>query len=184
MDVDEYLAIVQDHLKATLQEAQAKSTAEAQRQKQYYNWKIGVIGLKPGNLVLVKADAFQGKRKIMDRREDRPHKVVCQITTNIPSYKVKDQQANSCILHHNWLLLMASEAGTPLCKGVCQVWDRCTSPTPVTPTPRGSDIKTTPQEDDGLAITQHKARKTSLEWINRKLQLLPQMSARASIKDG
>ena len=44
--------------------------ADAQRQKQYYNWKIGAIGLKPGNLVLVKADAFQGKRKIKDRWEE------------------------------------------------------------------------------------------------------------------
>ena len=37
--------------------------AEAQKQKWHYDWKIGAIGLKPGNLVLVKADAFHGKRK-------------------------------------------------------------------------------------------------------------------------
>ena len=73
-------------MRATLQEAQIQSTAEAQRQKQYYDWKIGTIGLKPGNLVLVKADAFQGKRKIKDRWEDKPHKVVHQIITDIPSY--------------------------------------------------------------------------------------------------
>ena len=40
---------------------------EAQQQKWYYNRKIGATDLKPGNLVLVKADAFQGKRKIKDR---------------------------------------------------------------------------------------------------------------------
>ena len=50
--VDEY------QLRAALQEAKAQSTAEAQRQKQYYDQKIGAIGLKPGNLVIVKADAF------------------------------------------------------------------------------------------------------------------------------
>ena len=61
--VDEYIATVQDHLKAALQEAQAQSMAEAQRQEQYYDWKIGTVGLKPGDLILVKADAFQGKRK-------------------------------------------------------------------------------------------------------------------------
>ena len=49
------------------------------------------IGLKPGDLVLVKADAFQGKRKIKDRWEDKPHEVVHQIVTDIPSYEVKDQ---------------------------------------------------------------------------------------------
>ena len=90
----------------------------------------------------------------------------------------------SCILYHNQLLLVASEAGIPLCVGVHQVWDRCTSPTPVKPTPWGSDSKTTPQEDDGLAITQHQPRKTSLGWINGKLWLLPWTSAGASYEDG
>ena len=56
--VNEYIATVRDHLKTAL------STAEAQRQRWYYDWKIGTIGLKPSNLILVKADASQGKRNI------------------------------------------------------------------------------------------------------------------------
>ena len=104
----------------------------------------------------------------MDRWEDKPHKVVCQIATDIPLYEVQDQQGNSHILHHNSLLLVASEVCIPLHVGVCQVWDRCTSPTPGKPTPKGSDSKTLPQEDNGLAITQHQARKTPLGW-NGKL---------------
>ena len=83
------------------------------------------------------------------------------------------------VLHHNWLLLVASETGIPF-----QVQDRWSSPTPVKPTPRGSDSKTTSQEDDGLVITQHQARKTSLGWINRKLWLILWMSAGASTEDG
>ena len=129
--------------------------AEAQRQKWYYDQKIATIGLKLGDLVLVKADAFQGKRKIMDRWEDKPHEVVCQIATDLPLYEVKDQHGNSCILHCNWLLLIASEAGIPLHVGICQVWDRCTIPIPVKSTPKGGDRKTMLQEDDGLVITQH-----------------------------
>ena len=158
--------------------------AEAQRQKWYYDWKIGAIGLKPGNLILVKADAFHGKRKIKDRWEDKPHEVVCQIVTYIPSYEVKDQHGNSHILHCNKLLLIASEAGVPLHVGVFQAWDGCTTPTPVKPTPKGSDSKTMPQEDDGLVITQHQARMTSLGCINGKLWLLPWTSARMSTEDG
>ena len=50
--------------------------AEAQWQKWYYDWKIGTMDLKPGDLVLVKADAFQRKRKIKDRWEDKPYEVV------------------------------------------------------------------------------------------------------------
>ena len=57
-------------------------------------------------------------------------------------------------------------------------------PNPVKPTPGGSDSKTMPQEDNGLVITQHQGRKTSLGWINRKLWLLPWMSTGASTEDG
>ena len=112
--VNESIATVRDHLRTALQKAQAQSMAEAQRQKGDYDWKIGTIGLKSGDLVLVKTDAFQGKRKIKDRWDDKPHEVVHQIVTDVPSYEVKDQHGNSCILHQNWLLLIVSEAGIPL----------------------------------------------------------------------
>ena len=60
-----------------------------------------------------------------------------------------------------------SEPGIPLCVGLCQVWDGCTSPTLVKPTPRGSDSNTMPQEDDGLVITQYQTRKTS-PWVDQQ----------------
>ena len=76
------------------------------------------MDLKPGDLVLVKTDTFQGKRKIKDRWEDKPHELVHQIMTDIPSYEVMDKHGQSHILHHNRLLLIASETGIPLCVGV------------------------------------------------------------------
>ena len=60
--VDKYVASIQDRLRTALWEAQAQSMAEACQQKWYYDRKIGTVNLKPGNLVLVKADAFKGKR--------------------------------------------------------------------------------------------------------------------------
>ena len=171
--VDEYVASVWDQLRTTLQETQAQSMAEARRQKRYYDKKIGAVNLKPGNLVLVKADAFKGKRKIRDRWEEETCEVVHQIMTDVPSYKVMDQCRWSCILHWNWLLLVASEVGIPLCIGVHHAWDRCTSPTPCKPTSKGSEDMMTPQENSGWAVTQHSASKTSLGWINGKLWLLP-----------
>ena len=105
--------------------------AEAQWQKWYYDQKIGAMDLKPGNMVLVKANTFKGKRKIKDRWEDEMCNVVHQIMTAIPSYEVMEQHRQSCILHQNWLLLISSVTGIPLCVGVCQAWDWCTSPTPI-----------------------------------------------------
>ena len=105
---------------------QAQSATKAHRQKWYYDQKIGAVNLKPGDLVLVNADTCRGKRKIQDRWEDGTYKVVHQIVTGIPAYKVKDQHRRSCTLQWNCLLVV-SEVGIPLCIGICHAWDRCTS---------------------------------------------------------
>ena len=97
--VDVYLASVRDRLRSALQEAQAQSTAEACQQKLYYDRKIGVVNLKPGDLVLVKADAWKGKRKINDRWEEETWEVVHQIAADIPSYEVTNQHGWSRVLH-------------------------------------------------------------------------------------
>ena len=73
--------------------------AEACQQNWYYDRKIGMVNLKPDNLVLVKADAFKEKRKINDRWEEDTWDVVCQIPTDVPSYEVMNQHGKSCVLH-------------------------------------------------------------------------------------
>ena len=62
-------------MRSTLQEVQAQPTMEACQQKWHYNRKIGAVNLKPGDLVLVKADAWKGKRKIKDRWDEETWKV-------------------------------------------------------------------------------------------------------------
>ena len=99
--VDMYVASIQDRLKTTLQEAQAQSMAEACRQKWYYDRKIGTVNLKLGDLVLVKADAWEGKRKIKNRWEEETWEVVHQITADVPSYEVMNQHGKSRVLHQN-----------------------------------------------------------------------------------
>ena len=89
--VDVYIASVRDRLRTTLWKVQAQSTAEACQQKWYYDRKIGTVNLKPGDLVLVKMDAWKGKRKIKDRWEEETWEVVHQITGDVPSYEVINQ---------------------------------------------------------------------------------------------
>ena len=142
------------------------------------------MNLKPGDLVLVKADAWKGKRKIKNRWEEETWEVVHQIAADIPSYKVMNQQGWSPVLHQNRLLLIASEVGIPLCIGSHHTWDRCTSPTPHKTTSVRGDEKRMPQEKNGKAVTQQPTSKASLGWKNGKLQLIPWMSNTASTKDG
>ena len=141
------------------------------------------MDLKPGDLVLVKADAFKGKRKIRHRWEDEAWEVVCQITTDVPSYKVTDQHGQSCILHQNWLLLITSEVGIPLCMGICHAWTDVPAP------PHASQLSREVKvgwchKRIVVVLTQCPASKTSLRWINGKLQLLLWMTTRASTDDG
>ena len=86
--VDTYVASVRNRLRSALREAQAQSTTEACRQKWYYDRKVGTVNLKPGNLVVVKADAWKGKRKIKDRWDEETWEVSCQIAADVPSYEV------------------------------------------------------------------------------------------------
>ena len=86
--VDVYIASVWDRLRTALWEAQAQSTAEACQQKWYYDRNIGTVNLKPGDLVLVKVDAWKGKRKIKDRWEEETWEAVHQIAADILSFKV------------------------------------------------------------------------------------------------
>ena len=160
--VDMYVASVRDRLRSALWEVQAQSTMEAHWQKQYYNRKIGMVNLKPGDLVLVKADAWKGKRNIKDRWEEETWEVVHQITADIPSYKVMNQHGWSWVLHQNWLLLIASEVGVPLCMGSHHTWDRCSIPTPCKTTSIRGDKKRMPQEKDGKVVTQQPTSKASL----------------------
>ena len=90
-----YVASVTDRLRNALWEAQAQSTAEACQQKWYYDRKIGAVNLKPCNLVLVKVDAWKGKRKIEDRWGEETWEVIRQIATDVPSYEVTNLHGQS-----------------------------------------------------------------------------------------
>ena len=183
-NVDVYVASVRDQLRSALWEVQTQLTAEARWQKWYYNRKIGAMNLKPGNLVLVKADVWTGKRKIKDRWDEETWEVSWQIMADVPSYKVMNQHRQSRVLHQNQLLLIASEVGIPLCMGNHHTQDRCTSPTPCKTTSSGGDEERTPQEKHGKVVTQWPTRKASLAWKNGKLQLGLWTSTGASTEDG
>ena len=69
-----------------------------------------------GDVILMKLDAFQGKRKVKDRWSEVQCVVTHQVTNDMPAYEVKDVSGNVKVTHHNWLFLVApvGDATTPL----------------------------------------------------------------------
>ena len=81
--VDEYIATVWDCLRATLQESIYSRSSKTEEVLQLEDWHHR---FETWQSCPSQADAFQGKRKIMDRWEDKSHEVVHQIMTDVASY--------------------------------------------------------------------------------------------------
>ena len=61
----------------------------------------------PGDMVLMKLDMFQGKRKAKDRWNEAEYVVEFQVTDDVPTYEVRDDSRNVKVAHHNRLFLVA-----------------------------------------------------------------------------
>ena len=67
------------------------STSEAERKKGHYDRKANAILLDPGDLILAKANAYRGRRKVKDWWVKELYEVEHQIAEGIPSYLMKNQ---------------------------------------------------------------------------------------------
>ena len=76
------------------------------KKKRLYDRKVSVVTLKVGDIVLVRMDAFQGKRKIKDQWGDVMYRVVAKVNKNIPMYIIKNQHGRLQTLHLKQLFLM------------------------------------------------------------------------------
>ena len=93
-----------------------QSTSDAEKQKQYYDRKANAILLKAGDLVLAKAYAYMGKRKVKDWWEQELYEVECCVADGVPLYLLKNQWIGHLhILHQNRLFLITPAKGTCLC---------------------------------------------------------------------
>ena len=117
--VPAYVEEVRNHFKEAYAEAHSQTNSKADRQKQYYDRGTSTMQLMPGDIVLMKLDAFQGKRKVKDQWSEAEYMVVHQVTDDVPVYEVQDDDRNVKIIHRNLLFLVANpkDDATPL--GVC-----------------------------------------------------------------
>ena len=86
--VDNYIADLCEWLCEAFKEAQVQSPSEAEWQRQYYDCKPNSISWEPGNVVLAKADAYIGQRKVKDQGEEEPYEVECRCTEGVPPYLI------------------------------------------------------------------------------------------------
>ena len=105
---------MQKRLKEAFAVARHLTSQEAARQRRYYDRKAGAVALQPGDVVMVHANGFVGKRKVKDRWEDGGFIVESQLE-DWPVYKVRcptsdaRQKPKYRILHRNRLLLVTNE---------------------------------------------------------------------------
>ena len=97
-------------------EAHLQTNSKADRQKWYYDRVTSTMQLMSGDIVLMKLDVFQGKRKVKDWWSEAEYVVVHQVADDMPTYEVRDNGGNVKIVHHNRLFLVANpkDDATPL----------------------------------------------------------------------
>ena len=166
-------------------EAHLQTNCKAEKQKRYYDRATSTEQLVPGNVVLMKNDVFQGKRKVKDRWSETEYVVVCQVTDGVPAYEVKDEAGSMKTIHRNQLFLVATqkEAVTPLGAGASIskediVWSTQAEHTFLEVE---SDL---PEGSVDGADTLSPTSRVLLRWVGGVLWLLPSVAPRPTVWRG
>ena len=107
---------VMRRFKEAYTEAHPQTNCKVKKQKHYYDRATNTVQLVPGDMVLMKNDAYQEKWKVKDQWSETEYVGVHQVADGIPAYEVKDEAGNFKTIHHNRLFLVATpiEAVMPL----------------------------------------------------------------------
>ena len=87
--VDDFVAMLQQHLSEALNETHKQNVLEACWQKWYYDWHSGTVVLKPGDVVLLKMDSYTGRRKTKNKWSYEHYTVLCQLGLDILTSKIQ-----------------------------------------------------------------------------------------------
>ena len=165
-------------------EAHLQTNCEAEKQKCYYDWATSTAQLVPGDVVLMKNDAYQGKRKVKDWWSETEYVVVRQVTDGIPAYEVKDEAGNIKTIHHNQLFLVATlkEVITPSGAGMSILEENIQSThAEHTSLEVESDL---PERSLDGADTLSPSSRVPLRWVGGVLWLLPSVAPRPTMWRG
>ena len=165
-------------------EAQHQSNSKVDQQKCNYDRATSTVQLMPGDTVLKKADAFQGKRKVQDQWSKVEYEVICQVTNGVPSYKIKDACGNLQVAHRNQLFLLATPQGEviPLNKNKDANPGVSTQSALAKFTPMEYE-KDLPKDLMERCQTHHLTSHIPLGWVDGILQPLPMVIHRTAQKE-
>ena len=134
-----YVADLCEQLHEAFKEAQAQSTSEAERQRQYYDHK--------------------GRRNYMKWNVEL-------LKVSLPtSWKTSKLDAHKS---STWIFLITPIMGAPLCSGVQAKWTWCATTILGEPTQKVSENEEVSQSANCLPPVQHQWHETPLGWVNRK----------------
>ena len=80
-----YIKEIRKHFKEAYAEAHLQTNSKVDWQKWYYDRATSTVHLMPGDIVLMKLDVFQGKRKVKDQWTEAEYVVVHEVADDIPT---------------------------------------------------------------------------------------------------
>ena len=177
-----YVEEVRKCFKEAYTEVHLQTNSEVEQQKRYYDRATSTVQLMLGDIVLMKLDMFQGKRKVKDRWSEVEYVVTRQVTNDMPTYEVKDDGGNVKVTHHNRLFLVApmGNATIPLggSESVSYMGTAWSVLAELTPLECGGE--TSESEVEG-ALTQCPASCVPLGWVDGILWPLPSVALRLTV---
>ena len=177
-----YVEEVRKHFKEAYTEAHLQTNSEVEQQKRYYDKATSTMQLMPGDIILMKLDAFQEKRKVKDRWSEVEYVVTRQVTNDMSTYEVKDDGGNIKVAHHNRLFLVTPvrDVAMPLggSKSISFMGAAQSTLAELTPLECGGEMSES--EVEGV-LTQCPASCVPLGWVDGILQLLPSVALRPTI---
>ena len=163
-------------------EAHLQTNSEVDQQKQYNDKATSTVQLMPGDIVLMKLDTFQGKRKAKDRWSEAEYVVIRQVANDIPTYEVRDDGGNVKVTHCNRLFLVtpAKEDATPLggSKSVSDEGAAQSALAELTPLEWNSEM---PESDVDEVLSWCLTSHVLLGWIDDILRPLPSVALRPTL---
>ena len=177
-----YVEEVRKCFKEAYTEAHLQINSEADWQKQYYDRATRTVQLMLGDVILMKLDVFQGKRKAEDRWSEVEYVVTYQVANDVPMYEVRDDGRNVNVTHHNRPFLVAPtrDVTMPLGGSKSISYVGTTQSTLAELTPLECKSETSESDVEGV-LTWHLTSHVPLGWVDGILWPLPSVALRLTV---